>query len=85
MTDTFTTADLIAELQQYQQTCVPRRTTVKGEACGVTTIEFATKLEISETAARKRLQKLVAEGILEREWSIDGGSRMIVYYRIEKE
>jgi predicted ArsR family transcriptional regulator len=82
MTDTFTTADLIAELQQYQQTCVPRRTTEKGEACGVTTVEFAAELGISETAARKRLKKLMAEGILESEWSIDGGSRMIVYYKV---
>ena len=80
--ESFTTQDLIAELQQYQQTYAPRRTTEKGEACGVTTIEYAAELGISETAARKRLNKLMAKGILEREWILDGGSRTIVYYRL---
>ena len=79
--ESFTTQDLIAELQEYQQTYAPRRTTEKGEVCGVTTAEFAVELGISETAARKRLKKLMAEGILEREWTLYGGSRMIVYYK----
>jgi predicted transcriptional regulator len=76
--ETFTTQDLIAELQEYQLTAVPRR---EG---GVTINEWAQAQEISETAARKQLRRLMTEGILEREWTLDGGNRMYVYYRIEK-
>ena len=75
--ESFTTADLIAELQQYHQSAVPRR---EG---GVTIIEWAQAQGISETAARKQLRKLMDEGVLEREWTLDGGNRMFVYYRIE--
>ena len=75
--ENFTTADLIAELQQYHLTAVPRR---EG---GVTIIEWAQAQGISDTAARKQLKKLVAKGVLEREWTLDGGNRMFVYYRIE--
>ncbi len=81
--ESFTTEDLIAELQQYHQTAVPRRTTEKGETCGITIAEWAEKQEYSETAARKYLNKLMTKGILEREWTLDGGNRMYVYYRIE--
>ena len=79
MTDTFTTQDLITELQQYQQIAAPRR---EG---GVTTQEWAESQPVSDTAARKQLQKLVARGILEREWNLcPDGQRRWVYYRIEK-
>ena len=75
--ETFTTQDLIAELQEYQLTAVPRR---EG---GVTIAEWSEAQEVSETASRKQLWKLVTKGILEREWTLDGGNRMYVYYRIE--
>ncbi len=80
--ETFTKQDLINELQQYHQTAVPRRTTEKGEQCGVTTQELAEAQEFSETAARNHLKKLEAKGILEREWTLDGGCRMYVYYTV---
>ncbi len=83
MTDTFTTADLIAELQQYHRTYVPRRTTEKGEKCGVTILEWSEERGVSDTAARNQLRKFIAKGILERVWTLDGGDRMYVYYRIE--
>lgn len=76
--ETLTTEDLIAELQEYQLTAAPRR---EG---GVTIAEWAEAQGVSETAARKQLRKLVTKGILEREWTLDGGNRMFVYYRIEK-
>ena len=78
MTDTFTTQDLIEELQQYQQPTPPRR---EG---GVTIREWEEAQGISDTAARNQLKKLIDEGILERVWTLDGGSRLWVYYRIEK-
>ncbi len=74
--ESFTTEDLIAELQQYHQTAVPRR---EG---GVTIAEWAEAQEFSETAARKQFKKLMAKGILEREWTLDGGNRMYVYYKV---
>ena len=78
MTDTFTTQDLIAELQQYQQAAAPRR---EG---GVTCDEWAEKQGVSNTAARNHLKKFVAQGILEREWNLcPDGQRRYVYYRIE--
>ena len=83
--ESFTTQDLIAELQQYHLTAAPRRTTEKGEKCGVTTQELAEAEGFSDTAARKKLRKFMTEGVLEREWTLDGGNRMYVYYRIEKE
>ncbi len=76
--ETFTTQDLIKELQEYQLTAAPRR---EG---GVTIIEWAQAQGVSETAARKQFRKLMTKGILEREWTLDGGNRMYVYYRIEK-
>ena len=79
MTDTFTTEDLIAELQEYTLTAAPRR---EG---GVTIAEWSEAQGVSDTAARKQLQKLMAEGVLEREWTLDGGSRMWVYYRFVKD
>ena len=83
--ESFTTQDLIAELQQYQQIAAPRRTTEKGEACGVTIAELAEEHGISDTAARNQLKKLVTKGILEREWTLcPDGQRRWVYYRIEK-
>ena len=76
MTDTFTTQDLIAELQQHAQTAAPRR---EG---GVTVAEWAEAQGISDTAARKQLNKLIKEGILEREWTISqNGTRMFVFYK----
>ena len=75
--ESFTTQDLIAELQQYHLAAAPRR---EG---GVTIIEWAQAQGISDTAARKQLRKLMDEGVLEREWTLDGGNRMFVYYRIE--
>ena len=75
--ETFTTQDLIAELQEYQQTAVPRR---EG---GVTIAEWSEAQEVSETASRKQLRSLMTKGVLEREWTLDGGNRMYVYYRIE--
>ena len=75
--ESFTTQDLIAELQQYHLTAAPRRDG------GVTIIEWAQAQGISDTAARKQLRKLMDEGVLEREWTLDGGNRMYVYYRIE--
>jgi len=76
--ETFTTQDLIEELQQHQLTAVPRR---EG---GVTINEWAQAQGVSETAARKQLNKLMTKGVLEREWTLDCGNRMFVYYRIEK-
>ena len=77
--ETFTTQDLIAELQQYQQTASPRR---EG---GVTVIEWSEAQGVSDTAARNQLKKLVTEGILEREWNVCAdGQRRFVYYGIEK-
>ena len=76
MTDTFTTEDLIAELQEYTQTAAPRR---EG---GVTIAEWSEAQGVSDTAARNQLKKLVIRGILERVWTLDG-NRMWVYYRIE--
>ena len=75
--ETFTTQDLIAELQQHVVTCAPRR---EG---GVTIMEWAAARGISDTAARNQLKKLIARGILKREWTLDSGIRMWVYYRIE--
>ncbi len=74
--ETFTTQDLIEELQQHQLTAVPRR---EG---GVTIIEWAQAQEVSETAARKQFRKLMNKGILEREWTLDCGNRMFVYYKV---
>jgi Fic family protein len=80
----FTTEDLIAELQQYQQPAPPRRTTAKGEACGVTIREWEEKQGVSDTSARKDLNKLVSRGILEKVWTLcPDGQRRFVYYRIE--
>ncbi len=73
--ESFTTQDLIEELQQYQLTAAPRR---EG---GVTIIEWAQAQGISETASRKQLRKLVDKGVLEREWTLDGVNRMYVYYK----
>ena len=76
MTDTFTTQDLIAELQQHAQTAAPRR---EG---GLTVAEWAEAQGLSDTAARIQLKKLMTEGILEREWSIShSGIRQFVYYK----
>ena len=75
--ETFTTQDLIEELQQHQQTYAVRR---EG---GVTIMEWAVAQGISDTAARKQLKKLMVQGILEREWTLDAGVRFWVYYRIE--
>lgn len=74
----FTTQDLIAELQQYHRTAAPRR------PGGVTIDEWSEAQDISDTMARKQLQKLLKRGILERVWTLDNGSRFWVYYRTEK-
>ena len=76
--ETFTTQDLIAELQQHVVTYATRR---EG---GVTIMEWAEAQKISDTAARNQLKKLIARGILEREWTVDAGVRFWVYYRTEK-
>ena len=77
MPETFTTQDLITELQQHIQIYAPRR---EG---GITIMEWAEAQEISDTAARNQLKKLIARGILEREWAItQDGIRMWVYYKI---
>jgi predicted transcriptional regulator len=76
--ESFTTQDLIEELQQYQQTATPRR---EG---GVTIIEWAEAQNpsISDTASRKQLKKLMDQGIIEREWSVcPDGIRRWVYYK----
>jgi predicted transcriptional regulator len=74
--ESFTTQDLIEELQQYQQTATPRR---EG---GVTIDEWAEAQDISDTAARKQLEKLMKQGVIEREWSVcPDGIRRWVYYK----
>ena len=81
MTETFTTQDLIAELQQHVQTAKPRRTNEKGETCGVTHQEWAEAQGFSDTTARRQLKKLVEQGKYEREWTISqDGIRSWVYY-----
>ena len=77
--ESFTTQDLIEELQQYQQAAAPRR---EG---GVTCDEWAEEQQVSNTAARNHLKKFVAQGILERERCLcPDGQRRFVYYRFEK-
>ena len=77
MAETFTTQDLIAELQQHVVTYATR---CEG---GVTIMEWAAARGISDTAARNQLKKLIARGILEREWTISrDGIRCWVYYKI---
>ena len=74
--ESFTTQDLINELQQYAQTATARR---EG---GITHDEWAEEQRISDTAARKQLKKFRDEGILEREWTLCAdGLRRFVYYK----
>lgn len=74
--ESFTTQDLIKELQEYHQPAAPRR---EG---GVTHDEWAEAQGISEPAARGQLKRLLVRGILEREWSLCGdGERRFVYYK----
>lgn len=76
--ESFTTQDLINELQQYAQATTTRR---EG---GITHDEWAEAQKISDTAARKQLKKLGDRGILEREWTLcPDGRRRFVYYRAE--
>lgn len=74
--ETFTTADLIAELQAHQQPAVERR---EG---GITILEWAKAQGVSDTSARNQLTKMLDSGILFREWALcDDGFRRWVYYR----
>ncbi len=76
--ESFTTADLIAELQQYKQPAPPRR---EG---GLTVHEWEEAQGISDTSARKDLNKLVSEGVLEKVWTLcNDGQRRFVFYRTE--
>ena len=74
--ESFTTQDLIAELQEYSPRIGPRR---EG---GVTTAEWSeAQGGISDVAAGRQLKKLVANGILEREWAVIDGRKWWVYYK----
>jgi predicted transcriptional regulator len=77
--DTFTTQDLIDELQAYHKPTAERR---EG---GVSAAEWAEAQNISTKTARKELKKMMDDGLLVREktWL---APRAIgwVYYRAEK-
>ena len=74
--ETFTTQDLISELQQHQQPIVER------QEGGVTHQEWADAQGVSDTAGRNQLKKMMSEGLLTREWQMCGdGQRRFVYYR----
>ena len=74
--ESFTTEDLIAELQEYYQPVPDRR---EG---GVTRQEFAEAQNISIKMAGKLLEDLVTRGILVRETNRLGPSaKGYVYYK----
>ena len=75
--ESFTTEDLIAELQQHQQPAPPRR---EG---GVTIREWEEAQGISDTSARNYLNKLVSKGVLEKVWTLcPDGQRRFVFYKL---
>ena len=74
--ETFTTQDLINELQAHQQPIVER------QEGGITIQEWAIAQGISDTAARMQLKKMVEAGVLFREWGMcDDGERRLIYYK----
>ena len=76
MEETYTTQDLINELQAHQQPIVER------QEGGITHQEWAIEQGVSDTAGRNQLKKMMAEGKLFREWQMCGdGNRRYVYYR----
>ena len=76
MEETYTTQDLINELQAHQQPIIER------QEGGITHQEWADAQGISDTAGRSQLKKMMAEGLLTRELQMcNDGNRRYVYYR----
>lgn len=76
MGDSFTTEDLIAELQAYHQPMQDRR------PGGVTRQEFADEQNCSTKHAKKMLEELVEQGILMVEFSrLAPNAQGYVYYK----
>jgi predicted transcriptional regulator len=73
--ESFTTQDLIAELQKF---CKPAATRRPG---GITVDEWAKEQGCSDETAGKQLRGLMDQGILEREWSVCEDGRRYVYYK----
>ena len=74
--ETFTTQDLIAELQEYQQPIPDRR---EG---GVTLTEWAKAQNISVRLAQKQLDEFVEQGKLIKEYArTSPQGRGFVYYK----
>jgi uncharacterized phage protein gp47/JayE len=72
----FTTEDLVRELQAHQQPIIER------QEGGITHQEWAIAQGVSDTAGRNQLKKMMAEGLLTREWQMCGdGNRRYVYYK----
>jgi len=74
MTESFTTEDLIAELQAYLSE--------DRDPGGVTTREFAKAEGVSNQTASARLNSLLGTKLERRKFRVDG-RRCWVYYRIE--
>ena len=76
--ETFTTQDLIAELQEYHQPIADRH------PGGVTAYEWAEAQNISIKLARRQLKKLAADGVLvEEHCRLAPRSMGYVYYKVE--
>ena len=76
MTDTFTTQDLIAELQEYHQPIADR------QPGGVTADEWSVAQNISIKLARRQLKKLASDGVLvEEHCRLAPRSMGYVYYK----
>ena len=74
--ETFTTQDLIQELQGYYKATSTRR---EG---GITVHEWMAAQNISDRTARDQLNKMVEDGILTREWCyLKKSSCGWVYYK----
>lgn len=77
MTEEFTTADLIDELQAYIANERPPG--------GVTAKEWAKEKEVTEQCAGGHLRALMDKGVLtRRKYSVDG-HRIFVYYKATPE
>jgi predicted transcriptional regulator len=75
--ETFTTQDLIEELQNYLPT-----TPIRKEGEGITVQEWQDEQGIAEPTARRQLTRLVEQGVLTREkCKCADGEIRFVYYR----
>ena len=75
--ESFTTQDLIAELQAFHQPLAERR---EG---GVTAGEYARAQGYTRKTARKRLNAMVDEGLLMKEQCKIPSGRECVYYKVQ--